>query len=74
MVIICMELHASITHLTPIISLSYLLIRWMLVNGIESFTSTTCTETDEFIILAGDFNMLDCHQLENQYGLVQLVN
>jgi len=32
------------------------------------------SKTDEFIILAGDFNLLDCSQLENQYGLVQLVN
>ena len=46
-----------------------------LINGIEQFTGATDTNSlDESIVLARDFNTLDCDMLETQCGLVQIVN
>jgi len=42
-----------------------------LIHGIDTFSSKYY---NEYIIIAGDFNSLDCTALESQCGLVQLVN
>ena len=42
-----------------------------LIHGIDTFSAK---HYNEYIIIAGDFNSLDCTALESQCGLVQLVS
>ena len=42
-----------------------------LIHGIETFSAK---HYNEYIIIAGDFNSLDCTALESECGLVQLVS
>lgn len=45
-----------------------------LLDGVERFVNNVGNSADEYIILAGDFNTLDCDRLETYGGLVQIVN
>ena len=49
-------------------------VRSSLIYGIDYVGTLACSDRgDDFIIVAGDFNTLDCHFLETQFGLVQIV-
>lgn len=45
-----------------------------ITKAIDQFTSSSTDSANEYIIICGDFNTLDCTVLENYYGLVQIVN
>jgi len=59
------------SYIPPKPSYDYKLFISSLVEGIETAFSTFFPD---YIIVAGDFNTIDCSQLENQCGLAQLVS